>query len=107
MGTSVADQDGEARMRELLEVPAAHRFVSVEPMLGFVSLRDHLADLDWVICGGETGPGARRIEDEWVRDLREQCRAARVPFFFKQRNRKGDCLLDGEVVREVPWEKKG
>lgn len=86
----------------LLSTPAAKHFVSVEPMLGPVDLThvrtasgitwDTLADgtdaeglaIDWVICGGETGPGARPMHPDWPRRLRDQCQAAGVPFFFKQ-----------------------
>ena len=88
-------------MPSLIDIPAAVHFVSVEPMLGPVRLdtqyrrqmggrpaypctESYLFDLDWVICGGETGPGARPMNLEWARDLRDQCKAAGVPFFFKQ-----------------------
>lgn len=88
----------DERIPALLQIPAAVRFVSVEPMLGPVGLSratgntsfdvggDFPQDrtLDWVICGGETGPGARPMHPDWVRWLRDQCQAAGVPFFFKQ-----------------------
>lgn len=94
----------DERIPMLLQIPAAKRFVSVEPMLGPVDLslsdgvdlsmsvgtglkpgKSYLINsLDWVICGGETGPGARPMHPDWVRSLRDQCQAARVPFFFKQ-----------------------
>lgn len=91
----------DERIPVLLEIPAAIRFVSIEPMLGPVDIAGHLGfngprrmgdgltyywvgpKLDWVICGGETGPGARPIHPDWVRSLRDQCQAAGVPFFFK------------------------
>lgn len=83
------------RIPILLQVPAAKHFVSCEPMLGPIDLtaidydcilaafawRKHL---DWVICGGESGPSARPMHPEWAADLRDQCKAAGVPFFFKQ-----------------------
>lgn len=84
----------EERIPILLQIPAAVRFVSIEPMLGQVDLRrafgtegprqTYIEQLDWVICGGETGPGARPVHPDWVRSLRDQCQAAVVPFFFKQ-----------------------
>lgn len=85
------------RIPVLLQTPAEKRFVSVEPMLGPVDLargiptewyhyipRNPRPSLDWVICGGESGPGARPMHPGWTRSLRDQCRAAGVPFFFKQ-----------------------
>ncbi len=87
----------EERIPVLLDTPAAVRFVSVEPMLGAVDLREYIKGerwftsdspmyrwLDWVICGGESGPGARPMHPEWARGLRDQCQEAGVPFFFKQ-----------------------
>lgn len=88
----------DERIPILLSIPAAVRFVSVEPMLGPVNLEKHFAafytqhgepsglsrdHLDWVICGGETGPGARPMHPDWARSLRDQCQADGVPFFFK------------------------
>lgn len=103
LGTTIWDQPSADRaVPILLSTPAARRFVSIEPMLGPVELThvrtasgvtwDTLADhadgdgpcLDWVICGGETGPGARPMHPDWPRSLRDQCQAAGVPFFFKQ-----------------------
>lgn len=87
LGTTVEDQRrADERVPHLLECPAAVRFVSVEPMLGAIELTDHLrgCHLDWVICGGETGPGARPMHPDWARGLRDQCSAAGVPFYFKQ-----------------------
>ena len=85
----------DERIPVLLQIPAAVRFVSIEPMLGPVDLQkahgfyydEHGCDmrkLEWVIVGGETGPGARPVHPDWVRSLRNQCQAAAVPFFFKQ-----------------------
>lgn len=102
LGTTVETQDQEWRIKELLKIQAAVQFVSVEPMLGPVDLEPHLqyppfhenhkmtfelsdwSGLDWVICGGESGPGARPMHPDWARGLRDQCQAAGVPFFFKQ-----------------------
>lgn len=98
IGTTVENQEqADKRIPELLQIPAAVRFVSVEPMLGAISFRwakwhamrdsnhlDGLRMLDWVICGGESGHGARPMHPDWARSLRDQCTAAGVPFFFKQ-----------------------
>jgi len=101
LGVTVENQaQADERIPILLQIRAAVRFVSVEPMLGPVKLPSgwkgarrmsdgheyywQLPFLDWVICGGETGPGARPIHPDWARSLRDQCQAAGVPFFFKQ-----------------------
>lgn len=72
--------------KHLLKMPAGARlFLSVEPMLGPVVIpAELLARLSWLVCGGETGPGARPMHPDWPRSLRDQCQAASVPFFFKQ-----------------------
>ena len=102
LGVTVVNQEEADRdIPKLLAVPAAKRFLSIEPMLGPVDLnyvrqriqaqRSQLARaingetwLDWVIVGGESGPGARPIHPDWVRSIRDQCAAAGVPFLFKQ-----------------------
>jgi protein gp37 len=93
LGVSVEDQKrADLRIPALLDTPAAVRWLSCEPLLGSVDLDLPAADyiggrrsVDWVVVGGESGPGARPMHPEWARLLREQCRAARVPFHFKQR----------------------
>ena len=83
-GVSVEDSKyGLPRIADLQATPAAVRFLSVEPLLvdpGQLPLRG----ISWVIVGGESGPGARPMKEEWVLSIREQCEAANVPFFFKQ-----------------------
>lgn len=82
LGVSCEDQGrADERIPALLETPAAVRFVSAEPLLGPINFRHRL---DWIICGGESGPGARPMHVEWARSIREQCAAAGVPFFMKQ-----------------------
>lgn len=84
--TAENQQRADERIPVLLEIPAVRRFVSVEPMLGPVDLSQWLGrsgGLDWVICGGETGQGARPLHPDWVRSLRDQCQMAGTPFFFK------------------------
>jgi protein gp37 len=104
MGVSVENQRYAFRTKHLQEVPAAVRFLSIEPMLGPVN-----ADLDgigWVIVGGESGAGARPINADWVRHVREQCVTDGVPFFFKQWGgrtpKAGGRELDGRVWDEMP-----
>jgi len=111
LGVTAENQEtANKRIPDLLKVPAAVRFVSVEPMLGAVDLLSipynslgalhkmnalngyggwgdydrNKYKLDWVICGGESGPHARPMNPDWARDLRDQCKAAGVPFFMKQ-----------------------
>ena len=83
MGVSVENQKFASRVAFLQQVPAQVRFLSVEPLLGPIDALP-LAGIHWVIVGGESGHGARPLEREWVVSVFHQCRAARVPFFFKQ-----------------------
>ncbi len=97
LGVSVEDQKAaDQRIPLLLQTPAAVRWVSYEPALGPLDLDGYLGrdirvaedvtgdGLDWVVCGGESGPGARPMQPDWARSVRDQCKAAGVPFFFKQ-----------------------
>jgi protein gp37 len=104
-GVSVENSRYVARVADLVEVPAAVRFLSVEPLLGPI---DHLPlkGIDWVIVGGESGPGHRPIQPTWVRSIRDQCESAGVPFFFKQWGgrtpKAGGRTLDGQEWSEMP-----
>jgi protein gp37 len=104
-GVSVEDGSKLARVRHLREAPAGIRFLSVEPLIGPVGTLD-LTDIHWVIVGGESGPGARHMDPEWVRDIRDQCLKAGVAFFFKQcgglRPKSGGRTLDGREWNEFP-----
>jgi protein gp37 len=105
-GVSVEDKRyGLPRMEHLRDTSARTRFLSVEPLLEDLGAVD-LGFIDWVIVGGESGPGARPISEEWVRSLRNQCEEAGVPFFFKQwggvRKKKSGRLLDGRTYDEFP-----
>ena len=106
LGVSVEDQKrADERIPLLLDTPAAVRFVSAEPLLGPVSnLRTK--NLDWVIVGGESGPGARPMNPEWVRSIRDRCQSSGVPFFFKQWGgrtpKAGGNVLDGRQWLEYP-----
>ena len=86
----------------LREVSASIHFLSVEPMIGPADRVD-LSGISWVIAGGESGPGFRPLEVEWVRALRDRCNSANIAFFFKQWH-KGTCgrALDGRTWDEMP-----
>ena len=83
MGVSVENDDYKWRIDLLRRVPAAIRFISIEPLLGPIE-KLPLKGIHWVIAGGESGPRAREMKPEWARSIRDQCVEARVPFFFKQ-----------------------
>ena len=82
MGVSVENQRWTSRIDYLRETPAAVKFLSCEPLLGPLDLK--LDGIDWVIVGGESGPGARPMEPEWARGVRDRCLETGTPFFFKQ-----------------------
>ncbi len=105
MGVSVEDDRVRGRIDALRRVPAAVRFLSLEPLIG--PLPDlNLSGIHWVIVGGESGPGARPMQSEWVQDIRDQCLKASVPFFFKQwggKNKKATGrTLDGRIHSDLP-----
>jgi protein gp37 len=138
--TAENQQRANERIPILLQIPAAVRFVSVEPMLGPVDLTriggdwygngrinalkglqnddayvheynlrwkaKHCGELNWVICGSESGPNHRKTKIEWIRDLREQCISANVPFFLKQMEINGRMVkmpeLDGKIWAQFP-----
>lgn len=109
MGTSVESARYTWRISDLVSVPAAIRFLSLEPLLAPIHNLP-LAGIEWVIVGGESGPGCRPIAAQWVRIIRDECVAARVPFFFKQwggtRKSKSGRLLDGRLWDEMPQAEK-
>lgn len=105
MGVSIENADYIRRVDHLRMTPAAVRFLSLEPLLGPLGIID-LFRIDWVIVGGESGPGARPLETEWARGVRDQCLRSGVPFFFKQwggvqKSRTGR-TLDGRLWNEMP-----
>ena len=110
MGTSVESQKYAPRLTVLERIPAPVKFVSVEPMLGSVDLSSWLERdaVQWVICGGESGPGARDMDLDWARSLRDQCQEAGVAFFLKQLGgvrdkRSGEkAELDGQLWQAWP-----
>ena len=111
--TACNQQEADEKIPVLMATPAAKRFVSIEPMLGPIDLcrKEFLGPwldapfgtkcLDWIICGGETGPGARPMHPDWARRLRDQCREAGVPFFFKKMS-GGKATPEDLQVREFP-----
>lgn len=106
LGVSVEDRKyGLPRIDELRATPAMLRFLSVEPLLEDLGRVD-LAGIDWVIVGGESGPGARPMQEAWVLALLEQCQDAGVAFFFKQwggvRKRRAGRTLRGRTYDEFP-----
>lgn len=109
IGTTVEDQQrADERIPFLIEIPAKIRFLSCEPLLGRLDIHGALstAGIDWVICGGESGPGHRPLDLEAARSLRDQCRLWGVSFFFKQVGGRtpttGGDELDGERIKEFP-----
>lgn len=105
MGVSVESERYSFRIDHLRSTPAAVKFLSLEPLLGPLPTLD-LSGIHWVIVGGESGPGARPMSPAWVRDIRGQCRRARVAFFFKQwggTNKKAaGRVLDGKTWDQMP-----
>ena len=105
MGVSVENAQYTSRIDCLRRTGAKTKFLSIEPLLGSVGKLD-LAGIHWVITGGESGPGARAMNREWVIDIRRQCRAARVAFFFKQwggvNKKRTGRILDGRTYDEMP-----
>lgn len=105
MGVTVEDNDNVGRVDDLRLVPAAVRFLSIEPLLGPVPDLE-LSGIDWVIVGGESGPGARPIDEKWVLAIKDKCEQAKVPFFFKQwggvNKKKAGRLLLGRTWDAYP-----
>jgi protein gp37 len=104
-GVSVEDRNKKARIRHLRDAPAGVRFLSIEPLIGPMGTLD-LTGVNWVIVGGESGPGARPMHIDWVRDVRDQCLSNGVAFFFKQwggpRPKSGGRELDSREWNQFP-----
>jgi protein gp37 len=105
MGVSVENENYIHRIDLLRQTHAVIKFLSLEPLLGPL-LNLNLTGIDWVIVGGESGPFARPIDPKWVRDIRDQCLRAGVPFFFKQwggtKKKKTGRLLDSRTWDDLP-----
>jgi protein gp37 len=104
-GVSIEDAQAKSRLAHLQEAPASMRFLSLEPLLGPLGSLD-LTGIDWVIVGGESGPGARPMDADWVRSIRDECLRQGVAFFFKQwgglRPKTGGRALDDREWNEFP-----
>jgi protein gp37 len=117
-GVSVEDQEmADERIPYLLDTPAAIRWISYEPALGPLQLHPHWLPLvfgrvevepgiDWIVVGGESGPGARPMKLQWALDIKEQCRSGGVAFFFKQGSETGDHARhkDYKNILCFPWQ---
>jgi protein gp37 len=105
MGVTIENRRFVKRADRLREVPAAVRFISAEPLLGPLEGLD-LGEIHWLIAGGESGPGHRRVDADWIRDLRDRCGDEGVAFFFKQWGgrtpKTGGRELDGRTWDEMP-----
>lgn len=105
MGVTVEKSDYYNRIDHLRQTDAAIKFLSLEPLLGPLP-ELNLQGIDWVIVGGESGPGARPIKIEWVTEIRDQCLEANVPFFFKQwggvNKKKNGKQLEGRTWSQMP-----
>jgi len=105
MGVSVESSDYVFRIDHLRETGACVKFISFEPLLGPISDLD-FEGIDWAIVGGESGPKARHMEPEWVREIRKHCLSAKVPFFFKQwggvNKKRAGRVLDGRTWDQMP-----
>ena len=105
MGVSVETEKYQTRIDDLRKTNACVKFLSLEPLLGPLPNLE-LEGIDWVITGGESGPGARAVDPDWVRKIRDQCEKADVPFFFKQwggvQKKKHGRTLDGRTWDEMP-----
>ncbi len=105
MGVSVENEDYAFRIEHLRGTRSKVKFLSLEPLLGPLP-NLMLRGIDWVIVGGESGPGARPMDPEWVLEIRNQCQKAKVPFFFKQwggvHKKKNGRLLEGRTWDEMP-----
>jgi protein gp37 len=105
VGVTVEHQDYLSRVADLRRVPAGVKFLSLEPLLGPLTQLT-LDGIDWVIVGGESGPGARPMHAEWVAEIRDRCVLAGVPFFFKQwggtNKKRNGRLLEGRTWDQMP-----
>ncbi len=105
LGVTAENSNVIHRLKDLKKTQADVKFVSCEPLIGPID-RLPLSGIDWLIVGGESGPGARPMKKEWVENIRLQCKRANVPFFFKQwggvHKKKAGRLLNGNIYDEMP-----
>ncbi len=109
MGVTVENQENVYRIDSLKQTNAHFKFISIEPFIGEIKDID-LNGIDWVIVGGESGPGARPMSKDWVLSIKEKCNSQKIPFFFKQwggvNKKKNGRLLEGQEWNEMPNIKK-
>lgn len=107
MGVSVENEKYSNRIDFLKQTPAVIKFISFEPLLGPI-MYHAFSGIDWVIVGGESGPGARKLEKYWVINIKQKCEYNSIPFFFKQwggvRKKLAGRLLDGIIWNQYPSE---
>jgi protein gp37 len=105
MGVSVENRDFTFRIDHLRQTGAHIKFLSLEPLLGSLQCMN-LENIDWVIVGGESGPGARPMKEQWAIDIKSQCQSAGIPFFFKQwggvHKKCNGRLLQGRIWDQTP-----
>lgn len=104
--TMVNQEEWDRDHDKLMAIPAATRFVSIEPMLGYIRIGSDVGKPDWIITGGESGPQRRPLNMDWVRSMRDQCDGAGIAFHHKQngglRGKDGGCLIDGVEHKHFP-----
>jgi protein gp37 len=105
LGVTVESENQKQRIPYLINTPAKIKYLSIEPMI--TPINDlSLNNIDWVIVGGESGPGSRPIKEQWVTSIRDNCIKNQVPFFFKQwggiNKKAAGCLLEGKYWKELP-----
>jgi protein gp37 len=105
MGVTVEDRKCAFRIEHLKKTRSSIKFISMEPLLEPIAELD-LINIDWVIVGGESGPGARPLNEDWVRDIKGKCQSSNIPFFFKQwggvNKKKRGRLLEGRLWNQMP-----
>jgi len=105
MGVTVEDRKCAFRIEHLRKTRASIKFISMEPLLEPVAELD-LIGIDWVIVGGESGPGARPLNEDWVMNIKGKCQTSNIPFFFKQwggvNKKKSGRLLEGRLWNQMP-----
>jgi protein gp37 len=105
MGVTVEDRKCAFRIEHLRKTRASIKFISMEPLLEPIAELE-LTGIDWVIVGGESGPGARPLNEEWVMDIKGKCQTLNIPFFFKQwggvNKKKSGRLLEGRLWNQMP-----
>ena len=105
LGVTVENDNHKDRIKDLVKTPAQIKYLSVEPLLSEVK-QIPLSGIDWVIVGGESGPGSRPMNEEWILPIRDKCNSMNIPFFFKQwggtNKKQAGSLLQGKHWKQMP-----